>query len=654
MTTFGRNLLHVLGVTAPWWGLTLVSFLLGYFLTPLCRRLARWFGMVDTPSARRINTVPVPRGGGLAIYLATTLTLLVYILMTGKPVSPLFSNAVLLRMMALGGALVGVGLLDDKFGLPPLVKLAGQVAVALGAFFWCNIGFHTIPLLSGILPALDCFCTVFWIVGAINAFNLIDGLDGLATGLALIAAVGMGGALFFIGYPQATLVYFVFAGSCLAFLRYNFHPASVFLGDTGSMYLGFVLSTLPLFMKSSDSLFVSLGVPMLAMGVPIFDTALAILRRTLRAVLTREEHGADEGNTRVMQADTDHLHHRILRQLVSQRKAAGALYALAAFLVAVGFGGLALRDRAAGLFILAFIVGVCIVVRDMRRIELWDAGRLLSAVAHDRARASRRRRRMLAIPCYVAVDVLMLVLVCLFNVLVLGQRIDTYLLHTGMPLCVVPVFFCLIFFRVYATVWSRALISNYMRLVAACFVGTLGGSAAIILFHFPHANLLAFSLLTFAFSSLALSGVRLVRPVLRDLFYALDSGRLADSPATSRVVAYGAGLRYAMFRRELVRSSLQNRRVVVGLLDDDILLRGLYIGGLRIHGTLDQAPTVLKRLRADAVVVTCVLSPERLALARRIFAEAGVKMSVWSWTEENVRTGRADENEAPDAADPRT
>ena len=650
MTTFGRNLLHVLGVTAPWWGLTLVSFLLGYFLTPLCRRLARRFGMVDTPSARRINTVPVPRGGGLAIYLATTLTLLVYILMTGKPVSPLFSNAVLLRMMALGGALVGVGLLDDKFGLPPLVKLAGQVAVALGAFFWCNIGFHTIPLLSGILPALDGFCTVFWIVGAINAFNLIDGLDGLATGLALIAAVGMGGALFFIGYPQATLVYFVFAGSCLAFLRYNFHPASVFLGDTGSMYLGFVLSTLPLFMKSSDSLFVSLGVPMLAMGVPIFDTALAILRRTLRAVLTREEHGADEGNTRVMQADTDHLHHRILRQLVSQRKAAGALYALAAFLVAVGFGGLALRDRAAGLFILAFIVGVYIVVRDMRRIELWDAGRLLNTMAHDRDRASRRRRRMLAIPYYVSVDAALLVLVCLFNVLVLGQRVNAHLLHTGMPLCVVPVFFCLILFRVYATVWSRALISNYVRLVAACFVGTLGGSAAIILFHFPHRDLMAFSMLYFALSSLALSGVRLVRPVLRDLFYALDSGRLAEDPATSRIVVYGAGLRYAMFRRELVRSSLRNRRVIVGLLDDDALLRGLYIGGQRVHGTLVQAKEALRRLRADAVVITCILSPERLAVAKRIFAEAGVAVTVWTCGERPVACGSPTGSEVVDVA----
>ena len=649
MTAFLDNLLHVLAKTAPWWGLSLASFLLCYALTPLCRALARRLGMVDVPSARRINTVPVPRGGGLAVYLATTLTLLAYTGATGAAVSPLFSNAVLHRMMALGGALVVVGLLDDKFGLPPRVKLAGQVAVALGAFFWCDLGFHTIPLLRGIPPFLDGLCTVFWIVGAINAFNLIDGLDGLATGLALIAAVGMGGALFFVGYPQATLAYFVFAGACLAFLRYNFHPASVFLGDTGSMYLGFVLSTLPLLMKSSDSLFVSLGVPMLAMGVPIFDTALAILRRTLRAVLVREERGADAGGARVMQADTDHLHHRILRQLVSQRKAAVALYALAAFLVAVGFGGLALRDRAAGLFILAFIVGVVVVVRDMRRIELWDAGRLLNSIAHERDRAGRRRR-MLAVPYYVAADVALLVLVCLFNALALGRRIDGHFLHTGLPLCVVPVFFCLIFFRAYATVWSRARISNYVRLVAACFVGTFGGAAALILFHFPHRNLLAFSLLFFALSSLALCGVRLVRPVLRDLFYALDGGRLADDPSASRVVVYGAGLRYAMFRRELVRSASRSRRVVVGLLDDDVLLRGLYIGGQRVHGTLAQAKAVLARLRADAVVIACVLSPERLARARRIFAEAGVRVSVWSWAEEEILPGRTCKSEGPDAA----
>ena len=636
MTVFFQNLWHVLVKTAPWWGLTLLSFVLGYFLTPMCREMARRMGMVDKPSARRINKTPIPRAGGLAVYLATTLTLLAYTLVTGERVSPLFSNEVMYRMMGLSGALVVVGLLDDRFGLPPLVKLAGQIGVALGTFFWCNVGFHTIPMLDWMPGWLDCCCTVFWIVGAINAFNLIDGLDGLATGLALIAAIGMGGALFFIGYPQATLTYFVFAGACLAFLRYNFHPASVFLGDTGSMYIGYTLSSLALTMKSSDSLFVSVGVPILAMGVPIFDTALAIIRRTLRAVLKREEHGVDQGNSKVMQADTDHLHHRILRKFVSQRKAAGVLYGLAVFFVAIGFGGLALRDRAAGLYIIAFILAVVIVVRDMRRIELWDAGRLLNTMAHDVDLTSRRRRRLLAIPYYVSMDVVVLIAVSFLTILAMGQRITAYTLHTGMPLRVVPVFFCLIFFRAYSTVWSRALVSNYMRLVAACFVGTMVGSAGIILFHYPHSGLMAYSALYFALSTLAVGGVRLLRPVLRDFFYALDRGRLSDDPKTSRIVVYGAGLRYNMFRRELVRSSTRNTRVIVGILDDDLLLRGLHIGGQRVYGTLEQAKGVLKELRADSVVIACVLTPERLAVAKKIFAEAGVKVSIWSCEEKEL------------------
>ena len=309
MMQFFTNLLSVLTKTAPYWGLFLGTFALCYALTPVCRGLARRCGMVDAPSARRINKVPTPRAGGLAIFLSVSATLAVYMSITGAQLSPLFPNEVIWRVMGLSAALVFVGLADDKFGLPPLVKLLGQVAVALGAFFWCGAGFHTVPFFANMPVWLDCVLTTFWIVGAVNAFNLIDGMDGLATGLALIAAFGMGGALAFIGYPQATLVYLAFAGACLAFLRYNFHPASVFLGDTGSMYIGFLLSVLPLVMKSGDSFFVSIGVPLLAMGVPIFDTALAILRRSIRAVLSRENN-RDEGNTHVMQADTDHLHHR--------------------------------------------------------------------------------------------------------------------------------------------------------------------------------------------------------------------------------------------------------------------------------------------------------------------------------------------------------
>ena len=635
MTQFFANLLSVLMKTAPYWGLFLGTFVCCYLLTPLCRELARKCGMVDAPSARRINKVPTPRAGGLSVFVSVSAALAVYMSATGAQLSPLFPNEVIWRVMGLSAALVAVGLADDKFGLPPLVKLFGQVAVALGAFFWCGAGFHTVPFFANMPVWLDCILTVFWIVGAINAFNLIDGMDGLATGLALIAAFGMGGALAFIGYPQATLVYLAFAGACLAFLRYNFHPASVFLGDTGSMYIGFLLSVLPLVMKSGDSFFVSIGVPLLAMGVPIFDTALAILRRSIRAVLSRENN-RDEGNAHVMQADTDHLHHRILRHFVSQRKAAFALYALSAFFVSVGFGALALRDRAAGLFIVAFIVGVVIIVRDMRRIELWDAGRLLNAVAHDHTVTVRRRRAMLAVPFYVATDALLLVIAWFLTSLLLSLPITQTACHTDLPLHVAPVFFALVFFRAYSTVWSRARISNYVRLAVAVVAGVLACDAIIILMRYPHSHMTAFTALYAQNAFLALVALRFARPILRDLFYALDSARLADDPATSRILVYGAGLRYSSFRRELVRGASRNSRIIVGLIDDDLLLHGHYIGGIRVFGGLSSVKVAVRALRADTAVIACELSPERLEVARKAFADAGLRVLLWSFEEKEL------------------
>ena len=131
---------------------------------------------------------------------------------------------------------------------------------------------------------------------------------------------------------------------------------------------------------------------------------------------------------------------------------------------------------------------------------------------------------------------------------------------------------------------------------------------------------------------------RCARPILRDVFYALDSARLADDPATSRILVYGAGLRYATFRRELVRGASRNSRIIVGLLDDDILLRGHYIGGIRVFGTLSSAKVAIRALRADTVVIACQLTPERLKLAQRVFADAGVRVTLWSCEEKELET----------------
>ena len=631
MSGFWTNLLVFIAKTAPYWGLFAGALCLSLILTPACRALVMRLGMVDLPSARRINKTPVPRGGGLAIFLALAATLYVGVDVLGLFLVP--SASMIHRLMALSGALCLLGLADDKFSLPPLVKLGGQVVVALGAYFWAHVSFGAhYPLLP---TWLDCPFTVFWIVGAINAFNLIDGLDGLATGLASIAAVGMAGALFFSGLPENTLVYFAFLGSCLGFLRYNFNPASIFLGDTGSMFLGFSLATMPLAAGGSNSLFVSLGVPILAMGVPIFDTALAILRRVVRALLRRMA-GAESGNTHVMEADTDHLHHRILRQFVSQRRTAIVLYGLAFLFIAIGLGGLALKGRAVALYIVGFIVAATVLFRDMRRIELWDTGRLLNAVAREKkGPVISRRRQMLRVPFRLTLDVLMLVGVWILSSLTLSKPLTEVALRRGLAIYTIPVFLCLVFFRAYQTIWSRAQLSNYVRLVLAVIIGTGIAVATIEFAQLPHTSLFMFSCLYMALAILGLVATRVLRAVVRDFFYSLDSGHLADTSGSVRTVVYGAGLRYRAFRRELVRSvgNDANRRVIVGLLDDDTLLRNQYIGGIRIFGTLEQAPTILPRLKADLVVIACQMTPARRADAHRILSSCNIPVVEWTFEE---------------------
>ena len=268
--------------------------------------------MVDKPDPRRINRVPIPRGGGIALVVGVLAPYLIFHAITDRPFLQGLSDYKVYALCCLAVAISLVGLADDRWSLPPRAKLVCQVVVAGLAWWWVGLGFRG---LWPVLPAwADCVLTVFWIVGAINAFNLIDGLDGLAAGLAFIATVGMAGSQFFTSNPQSMLFHIAFVGGLLGFLRYNYNPASVFLGDAGSMFIGFIIGTLPLATQAQESFLVSVGVPLLAMGVPIFDTSLAILRRLLRRLLRRMDDGASAGQLdEVMTADSDHLHHRILR-----------------------------------------------------------------------------------------------------------------------------------------------------------------------------------------------------------------------------------------------------------------------------------------------------------------------------------------------------
>ena len=629
------TLLHRL---APFAIVFFAALALTLVLTPVVREINRRLGMVDKPDPRRINKVPIPRGGGAALFLGLFGSFFVYVLATGSRWVGSGVGSHSLRFAALSTAVFLLGLADDKWNLLPKLKLLGQLAIAFFAWFWADLGFHT--LWPSIPPAIDCAITMFWIVGAVNAFNLIDGLDGLASGIALIAVLGMAGALAFSGRPDQTMFHLAFAGALIGFLRYNYNPASVFLGDSGSMLIGFLVATLPLATQAANSFLVSVGVPLLAMGVPIFDTALAILRRSIRHLIFRRmsTEVADGDSDKVMTADHDHLHHRILRSVgLNQRKAAWTLYLLTLGAVAVGLAGMALKSKSAGLWLFAFAAAAVIIFRDMARVELFDAGRLLSSYARDRSTAMRRRWARLAVPLLVAFD--LLALTGAFFVMLYAMKIPVTKtgIRIGLPIRISTVFAALVFFRTYVTVWSRATAANFVWLFLACAAGSLAGSIGV--YYAPQIETpeiigatLLYPLLCFVF----LSTVRIFRPLVRGVFYTLDCSRLKARKDVSRILVYGAGLRYRSFRRELVRRTSANDRIVVGLLDDDILLRGQYIGGAKVLGTLMEAPEIVNRVNADAVVIACEVTDDWLKVIRETLAPTGVKITHFNFTEKEI------------------
>lgn len=618
-----------------------VPYLLAFFcsllatlvLTPLVREFNRWLGMVDAPDARRINKVPIPRGGGLAVVVGSIVPYALIILFGDNSWIDGFDVGVSMKLAVISVLMAAVGYVDDKFSLRPVVKLAAQLILAFATWFWADVGF------SDIWPALpswaDCVLTVFWIVGAVNAFNLIDGMDGLATGLALIAVVGMAGSMFFVGKTNCMLPYLAFMGGLLGFLRYNFNPASIFLGDCGSMFLGFVVSTLPLEVKVHNSFLVSVGVPLLAMGVPIFDTALAILRRSIRRLLGRRQNA---GNGKIMTADTDHLHHRILRSVgMNQRRAALALYGLAIAAVMVGLVAMWLESRAGGLWLLTFALAAVVMFRDMAKIELFDAGSLLNDMARNRDSGAAMLWSRFAVPCYVVVDVLALFAMLVFSHLVLGVAIDAHVLRIDLTIRLASVFVFLVAMRIYVTVWARAMLVNYMRLFLACLLGAVFGSAVLYYISGTCNDMFVVTTILFAaLSFLALMSIRLLRSLIRDVFYSISCSKLKGRKDVSRVLVYGAGLRYRAFRRELVRSATSNDRIIAGIIDDDVLLRGRYIGDAKIVGTADDMVEAVNAVNADTLVIACKLDASRREEILSLAARAGVKVTEFIMSERTV------------------
>ena len=294
----------------------LTAAIVAFITTPVVRTLAFRVGAVDVPrDNRRMHNHPIPRMGGLAIFFGFILSALIFV--------PLDAP---LRGMLMGAVIIVIlGIFDDIYALPALPKLLVQIAAATVAVLMGNqievlsnpnifssnpywdLGFLSIPI------------SVFWIVGITNAVNLIDGLDGLACGVSTISSMTMLVIALTVAEPDVALLMAALAGGCIGFLPYNLNPAKIFMGDTGSTFLGFILATVSIEGLFKSYAIISFAVPFLMLGLPIFDTCFAILRRV--------SHGQSP-----MAPDRGHIHHRLIDMGFNQKQAVAVLYVISAIL----------------------------------------------------------------------------------------------------------------------------------------------------------------------------------------------------------------------------------------------------------------------------------------------------------------------------------
>ena len=356
-----------------------LAFVIVLALSPAVGRVARLMGAVDRPERRRLHTVPVPRLGGVALFLGILVPALAFL--------PLGRET---RGLLLGAAVaLTIGAIDDVRGLAWWQKLSGQVLAAsipiafgiwVDRFTFPFLGIHELPAWIGV-PA-----TVIWIVALMNMVNFLDGLDGLAAGVCGIAGGTFAVIALSLGKPQSAILAAIVCGACVGFLRHNFYPARIFMGDSGALLLGFVLATLSVQGLLKTAATVALFFPLLVLAVPILDTSFVVARRL-------------KNREKVYEPDQAHLHHRFLRRGFSQRRAALTMWAWCGSLAAAALATRFIPFREGGdwhlwetlaagaLAVLALTFSVYVVYV----LEIVKLAALVPRRTLDR-RAARRRR----------------------------------------------------------------------------------------------------------------------------------------------------------------------------------------------------------------------------------------------------------------------
>lgn len=575
-----------------------ISIALAAALTYAVRAFAHRVGQVAKPKNDRWHKRPTAMLGGVAIFLAT---LIGYLLFVPKSTE---------SIVIIGAAswLFVVGLIDDLYNIKPYQKLFGQL---IGAIMVVGFGL-TLPLSGNAL--IDIWITVFWIIGITNAINLLDNMDGLAAGITAIAASSLAFGLAANGQNSELVLVSVFIGALVGFLMYNFNPASIFMGDCGSMFIGFLLSTSVLLGQSggrSRGIFTILAVPVLILFVPIFDTTFVTLLRKL-------------WGRKASQGGRDHTSHRLVALGLSERSAVLMLYGFAI----VG-GGLAIAvarlPRTSSFALIGlFITALTIIGVYLSKVKVYETEEDIAAASNSVVFAfllnvSHKRRIF-----EVFLDVF-LITVCYYGAYVFlygsfESSGNWDLFVNSLPLLVVLKLFAFFWVGVYRGLWRYTSIGDLVVYAKGVAIGSVMSVVAfLLLYRFEN-----FSRTVFALDALlllvALAGSRMAFRLIREVI------PLPHQNIGRRVLIYGAGDGGEMLLRELRKNPDWNYSPVA-FVDDDPLKRDKLINGLKVFDANGSLPTLCRDENIQEILISSKkISSEALKNVKDVCRKADVRL----------------------------
>jgi UDP-GlcNAc:undecaprenyl-phosphate/decaprenyl-phosphate GlcNAc-1-phosphate transferase len=582
---------------APVIGLT--AFAAAAAATPLVRALARRFGAVAVPRNDRWHQKPTAMMGGVAIFIAV------------MAVVPAMVHQRLEGWVVLAAStlLFLVGLVDDFLKIKPYQKLIGQLVGAAAVIYFGLV----LPWTNS--APTNIMVTFLWLIGITNAVNMLDNMDGLSAGIAAIATIFLGINFALNGQLSEALMLAGFAGALLGFLIYNHSPASIFMGDCGSMFIGFFLAATALMSGSgggrSRSIVAVLAVPVLVLFVPIFDTTFVTVMRKLAG------RAASQGGR-------DHTSHRLVALGLSEKHAVWMLYTLA-----VSGGLLALVARHAAIDVSIVIIATFIIVLTflgihLGRVRVYEEAEL--AAAREKPLVSflldlSHKRRVFEVGLDVVLIALAYYLAYALKFGPVRNSGDWQLFIKTLPIVLVVKLAMFLATGIYRGIWRYASLNNVIDFARATFVSSVATVLAIVF---------AFRFDGFSRTVIALDAVLLMMMLTASRFAFRMLRRIFPMPhaeTSSRVLIYGAGDGGELVYREL-RNNIALNAVPVAFVDDDPTKGGRLIHGLRVYATATPLAEICRKLEIDQVLIsTAKLSGERLTDIVGQCAAAGLLVS---------------------------